>query len=161
MTVKSRPHIGERATEGESYQTILQSDDNLDEFEIAYQRIQHKAVPAPDERKEERVWGRAGFAVIEPEAAGTGRLVPLFSEKDYSIVQRALLRLPVIEREVIVMRFYRHYDLISIAERLGMQLSAVEAYLDRAYETLKVNCLGHPGFSRSPFRKSTPLPLAA
>ena len=161
MTVQSRPRHGERATDEESYQTILQSDDNLDEFEIAYRLIERKAAPTPEEQKEERVWGRAGFGIIEPEAGNHGRLLPLFTEKDYSIIQRALLRLPTVEREVVVMRFYRRYDLMSIADRLGMRLNAVEACLERAYATLKSNCLGHPDFSRSLFGKETSLPIAA
>ena len=84
--------------------------------------------------------------------------LPLFTTHDYKTVKEALQGLSEREVEIVVLRFWKHYTLLSIAEELGLSEFSVEVHLQRAFKKLKAACLTHPHFSRS---FSVHLPVAA
>jgi DNA-directed RNA polymerase specialized sigma24 family protein len=85
-------------------------------------------------------------------------LEPLFSQKDYSIVRGALLKLSRTERIIVLLRHWERFELLEIAKALRTTPDAVERYLEAAYAKLRHFCEVHTEFSRC---TSTALPMAA
>lgn len=73
----------------------------------------------------------------EPEAGDSGPLSQLLDEELDGLVQRAVLSLPELQREALVLFEYEGLSLNEIAQITGAEVGAVKGRLFRARERLK------------------------
>lgn len=66
---------------------------------------------------------------------GTGRLDELVAERD--VVVRALRRLPVRQRAVLVLRYYDDLPEVDVADLLGLSVGTVKSHAARGLERLR------------------------
>lgn len=113
---------------------------------MIFKNIKLKENEKPEGCKtEEEIWGRRGFSVIDLEIPCP---LPIFKKEDYFIVNKALLLLPEIEREAVILKFWSRLDTAGIARVLKIRTSTVTPLLCQAYTRLKRVCLENPSFSR-------------
>lgn len=72
----------------------------------------------------------------------------VFTVTDHIAVRNAIEELPLLERLVIKLRFYKDFTIAEIAELLRMEWSEVETYIIEGLRTLQVGCLSNKDFSR-------------
>lgn len=71
----------------------------------------------------------------------------IFTGKDHKLINRAIEKLPRVQRRIIKLRFWKNLALYEIGYRLDMKVSDVEAQLEEAFNRLRQECLRDPNFS--------------
>jgi DNA-directed RNA polymerase specialized sigma24 family protein len=72
-----------------------------------------------------------------------------FTKTDHAIVRNTLLTLPELQRNIIILKFWRNMDNDEIAQELKVRTKTVEGELQAGYEALKERVLREPAFSRT------------
>lgn len=76
---------------------------------------------------------------------------PIFTQRDYAAVRKAMAELSEKEMKIVFLRFWGPYSLYEIGRFLGMSYDSVDGKLKKALLKLKKHCLMTPSFSRSFF----------
>ena len=90
------------------------------------------------------------FLRLASPARSSDRIEPgsVFTNSDYEIVRAAVGNLPESEALVILLRFWKKFDLETIARALGLRTATVEKNLHSAFRALRSVCVKDSAFSR-------------
>lgn len=70
-----------------------------------------------------------------------------FTNTDISILRTGLQLLDLVDRQILIFRFWENMSIEEIAQVLEMKWIEVDVAIKRSQEELRRFCLRHPGFS--------------
>lgn len=73
----------------------------------------------------------------------------VFSKEEQKVVREAVLRLPIDEKLIVLLRFWENNSIQDIAETLEMPWDEVERSLKKSLKKLKELCTADPNFGEN------------